>query len=303
MSTPDITHPALKQLNFIRNIHCEDAKEDRAIFIKKLESEISKIIQKKTKDLKSRLILLQGNDSETLDAVGSYIYCLYGSGDLCYRSFYGKTEEESKSILNTEEPFSSGEYKKVVVGKSLWERLCCGYTIFLGGLKCNDGLFLEGLSCKIGSVKNDLVDNNSLLIVSTLKKDVPLYFSNHFKLINLEQEKQNTSQLTPKEKVKTTKWRNKDDKVYYGNSFLVELTSLQSKLFNCLCQKENEYIGIEVLKECWDTEPGYSDYLSDAVSKLKNFLAMEFQKKFKDKHEIIELKKSGKHTVGYKLLP
>lgn len=144
------------------------------------------------------------------------------------------------------------------------------------------------------------------------KLRVDFDFTEPFKKIGLEAEKQGTvtprskdMPSTPQGKTESEgvvyNWStNEDEQEVYSNRKLVaKLPSLQFKLFNTLKRRTGKFVKRETMAGCWSNKPAYESFVTDAICEMESIL----KKGLGNKENVIDREKDGKNITGYKLLP
>lgn len=146
LDTPKISHPALKQLVFYGNIHDKGLEEEKYSLIQNLEKEIDSKRQDKAKKGTNKFVLLVGDSIKSLEAIGSYVYCIRGSActEFLFHSVGGMNEEEVKKILQKSCTIYSSDNK--LKSGNLMEGLYQGCALFLGNMECRDSSLLKYLA-------------------------------------------------------------------------------------------------------------------------------------------------------------
>lgn len=188
LDAPNISHPALTQLVFYGNIHDKRLEDEKNKLIQNLEIEIDSKIQEKARETSGRFILLVGDSIRSLEAIGSYVYCIRGSKEFYFYSLGGMAAEEVEGISSESDYYNCDD--KVKFG-NLLDRLRQGCAVFLGNMECRDSNWLKRFASKIGAVKNKWYSKGMLIIGTTCSIDsLPRYFTEVFEVINLEPEKE-----------------------------------------------------------------------------------------------------------------
>lgn len=205
ITTTKISHPALTQLVFYGNIHDERLQEEKNQLIQNLEIEIDNKTQAKVKESASRFILLVGDGISSLEATGSYVYCVRGSTEIHFHSFGGMNEEETERILKASDTYYNGDNK--IKSGNLIDSLRQGCAVFLGNMECRDSRWLKRFTSEIGDIKSRWYyenHNKGILIISTIDSmdSLPKYFTEVFEVINLEPEKEGKTVDKPETKPK-----------------------------------------------------------------------------------------------------
>lgn len=232
--------------------------------LRKLEAMIPVELQRQIEAASGKRFLLAGNDTKLMENVGCFAHCLRGENTFHFYDLSGKSKSDQFAMLNNQnEHFYSGG-DRLRKGGAV-ERLKMNCSVFLLGLKLEDGLDLEKFEKEIRNLKT------GLLIVST-KDDIPPYFKSLFEVINLEPEKQpipeplNTEgkpdATTKKQGIPTKKKR--INKLFYTfddkdriklssncNYKPIMLTRQERKLF--LFLKEDRKTPDEIIEHIWNS--------------------------------------------------
>lgn len=170
---------------------------------------------------------------------------------------------------------------------------------------------LEG-TCNIEEEYSDIV-------VVTLKEgenrnDLPLIKQNPkmFKQISLgskgkrQELKVSQQEDSYMDKIVTYKWTIKNDnEIYCNGKFIVTLSSLQFRLFECLCKMQGKDVENETIKKCWDnanvTNKTYTTTMGKISGSLEDGLS-KVNMEIPDSARAIKPIKKGGKVIAYKLI-